>query len=74
LRSGRGSGKCEINVEFVDFREDFQIHKDPTLLEAFVFIEGNVEKSILFLLKGHKNGFENSLLTTNEKIKNLFSK
>jgi hypothetical protein len=74
LRSGRGSGKCEINVEFVDFREDFQIHKDPTLLEVIVFIEGNVEKSILFLLKDHKNGFENSLLTTNEKIKNLFSK
>ena len=74
LRSGRGSGKCEINVEFVDFREDFQIHKDPTLLEVIVFIEGNVEKSILFLLKDHKNGFANSLLTTNEKIKNLFSK
>ena len=74
LRAGRGQNKCEINVEFIDFREDFQINKDPTLLEVIVFIEGNIEKSILFLLKDHKYGFENSILTTNEKLKNLYSK
>ena len=71
-RLTKRQNKCEINVEFIDFREDFQLNKDPTLLEVVVFIEGQIEKSILTLL--HDDKFENSLLTKNEKIKNLYSK
>ena len=66
--------KCEINVEFIDFREDFVLEKDPTLLEVIVFIEGYVEKSIILNLKDSKYNFGNSLLINDEKIKNTFSK
>ena len=66
--------KCAINIEFIDFREDFQLEKDPTLLEVLVFIEGQVGKTILLLLKDQTYGFENSLLTTDEKIRNAFNK
>jgi hypothetical protein len=66
--------KCAINIEFIDFREDFQLEKDPTLLEVVVFIEGQMGKSILLLLKDQTYGFENSILTTDEKIRNAFSK
>ena len=69
---GRTCNKCEINIEFIDFREDFQINIDPTLLEIIVRIEGHVEKSIISLLKDKQYGFENSLLTENDRIRNAF--
>ena len=66
--------KCEINIEFIDFREDFQLEKDPTLLEVIIFIEGYVQKTVLTFLADYKYNFENSILINNEKIKNAFDK
>ena len=74
LSRGKIQNKCAINVEFIDFREDFQLEKDPTLLEVIVFIEGQVGKSIISYLCEPKYGFENSLLTTNERIKNIYNR
>ena len=66
--------KCEMNIEFIDFREDFQLEKDPTLLEVIIFIEGYEEKTVLSLLSDQKYNFENSLLINDEKIKNTYNK
>jgi len=74
LKTSKLEKRCGINIEFIDFREDFQLEKDPTLLEVIVLIEGQMGKTILLLLKDQTYGFENSLLTTDEKIRNAFSK
>ena len=65
--------KCEINIEYIDFREDFILEKEPTLVEVIVFIEGHIEKTILSLFIDNRYNFENSLLN-NEKIKNAFNR
>ena len=78
LGSRRQSDKCEINIEFIDFRQDFQLEKDPTLLEVIVFIENQgqapVENTILNSLVNKNYNFENSLLKNDEKIKSLYNK
>ena len=71
---GKKEKKCEMNVEFIDFRDDFQLEKDPTLLEIIVFIEGHVEKAILNLFVDYPNNFKNSLIENEEKVKNLYYK
>ena len=71
---GMNKNKCEINIEFINFREDFQLEDEPTLLEVYIFIQGHIEKTILLLFKDYEYGFENSLLINDEKIKNYFDK
>ena len=69
----RNCNKCEIKVEYIDFRDDFQLEKDPTLLEVIVLIEGErEEKTILTLFLNEKYDFKNSLLEKEEKLRNLF--
>ena len=74
LGNAFAKNKCEINIEFIEFREDFKLENDPTILEAFVFIEGHIEKTILLFFQDYKHGFKNSLLTNDEKIKNYFDR
>ena len=74
LNLRKNQNKCEIKVEYIDFREDFQLEKDPTLLEIIVFIEGHEEKTILSLLYDKTYDFKNSIIDQNETIKNLFNR
>ena len=77
LGSGKKPNKCEINIAFIDFRQDFKLEKDPTLLEVIVFIENEgqapVENTILNSLINKNYNFENSLLQSDEKIKTLYN-
>ena len=68
----RNYNKCEIKVEYIDFRDDFQLEKDPTLLEVILLIEEErEEKTILTLFLNEKYDFKNSLLEKEEKLRNL---
>jgi hypothetical protein len=76
LGMGNKNSTCVINVDFIEFREDFKIENDPTLLEVILLIEGQVKagRTILEFLNDSNYGFQNALLIENEKIKNTVSK
>jgi len=76
LGMGNKRSTCVIKIDFIEFREDFKIEMDPTLLEVIVFIEGEgrAGRTIIDYLYDPKYEFQNSLLTENEKIKNTVSK
>mgnify|MGYP006873000002 CR=1 FL=1 len=76
LGMGMKESACVIKVEFIEFREDFKIEIDPTMLEVILLSEGQgrTERNVVDYLYDSKYGFQNVLVTENEKIKNTVSK
>ena len=69
----KGNNQCEINVEFIDFRNDFpfDINKLPTHIYFSVSIEDDARRNLFSYFKNSEYGFQNELLK-DEKINNIF--
>ena len=72
LKLNEKGDKCKINVEFIDFRQDFKFNVNilPTHLYFSVSVEGDVRRNLFSYFEHSEYGFENELLK-NEKIKEI---
>ena len=68
----QGKNQCEINVEFIDFRQDFpfKINILPIHLYFSVSIEGNIRRNLFSYFKNSDYDFQNELLN-DEKLSNI---
>ena len=69
----KGNNQCEINVEFIYFRQDFQFNINilPTYLYFSISVEDDFRKNQFSDFKNPEYGFQKELLKNQKKNKTL---